>query len=250
MNRASRALVAILFLLLPACTGVSDVGDCPEPPTLAAGEATLALSCAEMVEFHDRDYSVGCLSVHPTRVGDILVDDGGQTSYQGARAIEGIASKRAFILTGDRCGRRGRVATTDGFTEAEFDVVRLPFGVRGPAIAVPYRTLNSGQVVSLAIGAPRSFVWGAAALLERRTADGWKPALLLHNYRDRAINSSVRVGSGGVNDIDYRGHSIVRVKLRQVPVGDYRITKDFVRAGSGPIERRTITRSVRVRIAH
>ena len=248
MSRTSRILVAFL-LLVPACTGSSGPGECPETPTLAAGEAPVALSCAETVKLNDRAYSIGCLPVHRTRVGDVLVSDGGETSYRSALAIKGVAPARAFILTGDEgCGPRRSVATVDGFTEAEFDVARLPLGVRGPAIAVPYRTLNSGQVISLAIYAPRSFVWGADALLERRTANGWKPVLLLYNYLDRKINSSVQVGSAGVNDIGYRGHSIVRVKLRKVPVGDYRITKDFIRAGSGPIERRTITRSVRVRI--
>jgi hypothetical protein len=85
-------------------------------------------------------------------------------------------------------------------------------------------------------------------LLERRTADGWEAVLLLYNYRDRKINASARVGSAGVNSIGYRGHSIVRVKLRKVPAGNYRITKDFVRSGSEPIEQHLITRSVRVRI--
>lgn len=187
--------------------------------------------------------------MHRTRVGNVLVPDGGETSYRSARAIKGVAPRRAFILTGNEgCGPSRTVATVDGFSEAEYDVVRLPFAVRGPAIAVPYRTLTSGQVVSLAIDAPRSFIWGADALLERRTADGWEAVLLLYNYRDRKINDSARVGSAEVNSIGYRGHSIVRVKLRKVPAGDYRITKDFVRSGSEPIEQRMVTRSVRVRI--
>ena len=58
----------------------------------------------------------------------------------------------------------------------------------------------------------------------------------------------MQLGSAGVNAIGYRGHSILRVRLRKVPAGDYRITKGLVRAGSGPIEERTITRSVRVRM--
>ena len=246
MSRASQALVAFL-LVVPACTGSPE--ECGESPTLAAGGAPLALSCAEVVEFHDCDYSVGCLPVHRTRVGNILVPDGGETSYRSARAIKGVAPSRAFMLTGNGgCGARGAVATIDGFSEAEYDVVRLPFAVRGPSIAVPYRTLTSGQVVSLAIDAPRSFTWGADALLERRTADGWEAVLLLYNYHDRKINASARVGSADVNSIGYRGHSIVRVKLRKVPTGDYRITKDFFRSGSEPIEQRMVTRSVRVRI--
>jgi len=126
MKRASWIL-APLLLLVPACTG--SPGECPETPTLAASDVSpLALSCAEAVEFHDRDYLVGCLPVHPTRVGNVLVPDGGETNYRNARAIKGVAPRRAFILTGSEgCGRRRTVATIDGFSDAEFNRVRLPF---------------------------------------------------------------------------------------------------------------------------
>ena len=247
MNRACRALLPCL-LLLPACTGVSGESECSEAPTLAAGGAPLALSCAETVEFHDRDYRVGCLSVHETRKGGILVDNGGETSYRGARAIKGLAPARAFILLGGGCRRRSLVATVEDFEEPEFDSARLPFGVRGPSVAVPYRTVSSGQIISLGIDAPKSFVWGADSYLERRTEKEWKRVLLLFNYLDRKVNTSAPVASAAVDDIGYHGDAIVRVRLRKIPPGDYRITKEFFRPGSESVDSRSITRSVRVRI--
>jgi hypothetical protein len=129
--------LAMGMSLLAGCTDgtvVHDGGDCPPLPVLAAGDETVALSCAAGVRFRGRKYWIGCAEVHPSRVGAPVVRDGGESGYEGARRVKGVSLDQAFIVMGDaECGRaRVSLATTRAYGDNEDFVLDLPLGSKKP----------------------------------------------------------------------------------------------------------------------
>ena len=114
---------------LSVACGMND-GGCGPPPVLALGpHPLLATSCAASVAYKGRDYFVGCLDVHPTRMGELFLRNGGETDYKGAREIVGLPRNRLFVLVGPGCGDHSHhVAGRADVTEREYERARSRLG--------------------------------------------------------------------------------------------------------------------------
>ena len=110
--------VAGLFLLGNVLDG--DKGPCGDPPVLAAPSAPVfATSCVDALSYEGTTYYVTCLKVHPSRVGERFLRDGGDTYFEGARDIQGIPREDAFILEGAPCRRDTTVAMSESPTRSK-----------------------------------------------------------------------------------------------------------------------------------
>lgn len=134
------AFWAVLVVILGSATfvglralGVTDPSyglECPAP-VLAAGEAVpVALSCQDLLTYQGRRYSVGCAPVHATRLGERFQDDGGETGFDGARDLVGLARADVFGLEGVRyCrGKEVPIAASDDFSRLDAGLLRVPVG--------------------------------------------------------------------------------------------------------------------------
>lgn len=133
LMRLQSCLVAIIvWVSASACSPFSETSLECEFPTLAVGaEIHLALSCAEGIIYEDTEYFVGCAPVHRSRVGDLFVDDGGESRFTGARDVVGMSRRDVFLLETDTRGecRNGKlIATSEGFTRLDARRLRVPAG--------------------------------------------------------------------------------------------------------------------------
>ena len=86
------------------------------------------------MQYRGRTYSPVCLSVHDSRIGRVILDDGGETEYRGARRIRGLPTRKAFLLLGGACGK-GTVAVAKSFMDQ--------IGHQGLGVPVPARRSRS-----------------------------------------------------------------------------------------------------------
>lgn len=113
------------LLALPACS--NDGMECDSPVLAASTDMKLATSCAPGVEYQGEFFSTGCAFVDPSRFGDRILDDGGETHYTGARAVKGFPPDEVLILLGgERCGGRTLVATAPRFSQKDYDLLASP----------------------------------------------------------------------------------------------------------------------------
>lgn len=130
--RLQSCLVAVIVVVSGvACNPFSGPALECEFPTLAAdSDIQFALSCAEAIVYDNTEYFVGCASVHRSRIGDVFLDDGGDTRFTGARDIVGLARDDVFLLeagTRDGCDRNGKlIAASETFTRLDAGLLRVP----------------------------------------------------------------------------------------------------------------------------
>lgn len=100
-----------------------------ETPVLAAGVPAAGLplaSCVETVSYDGEIYFVDCVRVHPSRIGESFLTDGGDTYFDGAREIEGIAREAAFLLEGASCRQGEGLAASGSFTRLQAGLLTVP----------------------------------------------------------------------------------------------------------------------------
>ena len=127
--------LVICGLALSACALVSqpdgdELGCGPDDPVpvLAAGSDSLMLatSCPAPpdLSYEGEGYEVMCDSVPARLVGEVLLDDGGETDFDRARRIVGIPPNHGILLEPNDC-RTGRlVALSTHLTDEEYDLLR------------------------------------------------------------------------------------------------------------------------------
>lgn len=114
------------------CSGIANRSmDC-EFPALAAGEnAQLALSCVDAITYGGTDYFVGCWPVDDSRVGEVFLEDGGETRFTAARDVEGLPRSEVFVLEGgnlQECRGKRLIAVTDDFGRLDAGLLKVPVG--------------------------------------------------------------------------------------------------------------------------
>lgn len=107
--------------------------ECPDPPVLAAATHPVALSCIDTVSYEGTTYYIDCVGIHPSRIGERFLSDGGGTPFVGASEIEGVDPGDAFILEGPRyCRKDITVATADSFSRTQAGLLSVPADAKHP----------------------------------------------------------------------------------------------------------------------
>ena len=106
----------------------STFGDCgpyDEVPALAAPSVLLATTCVlpPDLSYEGVEYRIGCEPVPAKLVGELLVGDGGETRYEGARRIVGIPPGNGLLLQPNDCKKGRLVALSTHLTDAEYDLI-------------------------------------------------------------------------------------------------------------------------------
>ncbi len=212
---------------LPACT-VNNETDCGPAPVLATGSGVdLATSCVALIEYEGRTYSEGCLAVHPSRLGPVFLRDGGETGYAGARRIKGVPSEEAFVLLGRGCGRRHVVATGDGFTDADSDLVRQPVD-KPVVLSLDDWRVRPREVIQMRVYARHLDHWlyGNDAVLGREVRGRWRPLYRL--FVSPGQRPTYTRDLDALTTLEgYEGPGPLRVRIPPVRPGEYEIRKEF-----------------------
>lgn len=124
-----RVALFVALTLTVACVQEGDIAGCGEEdvPVLAAdSDLDVATSCPAPPDFSYEgvEYTLLCEMVPPSHVGRVLVNDGGETDFEGARAIVGIPPDHGLILEGDICEKRTAVGLSNDLTDEEWGRLR------------------------------------------------------------------------------------------------------------------------------
>lgn len=142
----------------------SDDDPCGDPPVLAAAtDLLVADDCIDTISFEGRTYYVTCVKMHPSRVGESFLGDGGDTYFEGASEIAGISRDRAFLLDGSPCRRDTTIAMAELPSRAKVKALeRVTSAPVGQRAEVSLSTTKAG----FSLMGDRM---GAAALLQNAT---------------------------------------------------------------------------------
>lgn len=134
LMRPEKLLLAFALLLsTAACSPFTEASlDCPAPTLAASEDMDLSLSCVELITYEETIYHVGCAPIHPTRIGEQFVKDGGETGFSSARSVEGLSRSKVFVLEGrdpQECRRKEKViAASATFTRLDAGLMRVRVG--------------------------------------------------------------------------------------------------------------------------
>lgn len=121
----------------------------------------------------------------------------------------------------------------------------------GPSLAVTEPTVRGGDVIELRVQAPQSYIWGVPTSLEEPRDGEWKT---LYYWRTWAGKDSATIEpfpaseNDFFEDVGFIGDASFRIQIPGVEPGMYRITKEFIKDGTGSIEERTITAAVQITV--
>lgn len=134
MKSQRAGIACALFLCFSSVACSSDIGlsgECEFPVLAAGADVQLALSCIEGVVYEDTEYYVGCAPIHESRVGDVFLNDGGETRFTAAREITGLSPNDAFLLEAETAsrecdGKEKLIAAADTFSRRDAGLFRVP----------------------------------------------------------------------------------------------------------------------------
>jgi hypothetical protein len=119
-----------------------------------------------------------------------------------------------------------------------------------PTLAVTEPTVRGGDVIVLRIQAAR-YTWGVPTSLEEPRDREWKTVYYWRTWAGKdaeTIEPFPADENAAFEDVGFFGDASFEIQIPNVEPGRYRIAKEFIRDGTGPIEERIITAAVQITV--